>query len=89
MTSPHKPSGRGEAILHNISGWCNFIYLISLLWINVYRFNTDLSYDPFTGGRQPETLALMDWAVQPFVLSANLHDGAVVVTYPYDSFKDG
>ena len=53
------------------------------------RFNSDLTYDPFSGGRQTETLAVMNWSTQPFVISANLHDGAVLVTYPFDHFQQG
>jgi len=56
-------------------------------WDEYQRFLVDEDFDPFSGGRQPETLAMMEWSVSPFVLSANLHDGAVLVTYPFDNFR--
>ena len=48
----------------------------------------DFIYDPENShaGREKETIAMMDFqASRKFALSANLHDGAVVVNYPWDT----
>jgi carboxypeptidase D len=47
-------------------------------------------FDVMSVRTAPETAAVKNWTKQyPFVLSCNIHNGALVANYPYDSRKDG
>ena len=53
------------------------------------QFRDGSSQQELVKGREPETLAAMTWIVSnPFVLSANLHGGSVVASYPFDDSRN-
>lgn len=47
-------------------------------------------FTPSDAPIEPETQAIQEWIRKtPFVLSANLHGGALVASYPFDNYPQG
>ena len=66
-------------------------YRTNALGVDLNRDFPDIfkSTDRALSELQPETRAVIEWMRnQQFVLSANLHGGAMVANYPYDTFRD-
>lgn len=58
--------------------------------IDLNRNFPDQFFASTTGKAQPETKAIMNWTESnPFILSASLHSGALVASYPYDDSPSG
>jgi len=85
------PDGYERSYEGNCDSLPNYIGRINAAGIDLNRDFPDRLDNPIvqklkSSRRQPETVAVMEWILRnPFVLSANLHGGAVVASYPYDN----
>lgn len=85
------PDGYERSIEGNCDSLPHYVGRINAAGIDLNRDFPDRLDNPMVtklkaSRRQPETVAIMEWLLyNPFVLSANLHGGAVVASYPFDN----
>ncbi|GAB1607926.1 carboxypeptidase D-like, partial [Argonauta hians] len=73
---------QGRSNAHGVDLNRNFPDRFDSDWIN--------NNPPVTRTLEPETKAVMAWYSSiPFVLSANLHGGSLVASYPFDNTRNG
>lgn len=85
------PSANPDGFEHSSEGSCDFsLGRENANQVDLNRnfpdqFDIQTSNETLFAGRENETVALMKWIMEnKFVLSANLHAGAVVASYPFD-----
>lgn len=87
------PSMNPDGFEEAVEGECNGLGRMNHNGVDLNRNFPDQfsSWDTYdTSKAQPETKALIRWIYNnPFVLSANLHGGSLVASYPYDSNRQG
>ena len=81
------PSMNPDGFEQSIEGECQGVKgRYNIRGFDLNRNFPDVFDKSYNKERQPETQAVMDWIEKiPFVLSANLHGGALVASYPYDN----
>ena len=79
------PSMNPDGFERSTPGHCNFGHRNNLNDIDLNRNFPDQFATRRVTNPQPETKAVMNWILSGhFVLSANLHGGGVVASYPFD-----
>ncbi|KAL7671120.1 hypothetical protein ACOME3_006029 [Neoechinorhynchus agilis] len=85
------PTMNPDGFSRSIEGKCDTIQVKGYYTranANGIDLNRDFPLEAKIGNHQPETLAVMNWTLSnPFVLSANFHGGALLVSYLYDHSK--
>lgn len=84
------PTMNPDGFAISAEGDCNGVYGRG----NAHGFDLNRNFPGYfevnTAPIQQETQAIMDWLkTYRFILSANLHGGAVVANYPFDNYENG